>query len=94
MRVLAKELGRVTKWYEFGVALDMPVEDLESIYLSNPNAGIGELKSAMFQRWLDRTPTTSWNNIIQALNEHGYHALADELTSKYTRYQLSAGETI
>ena len=90
-----KELGKVTNWYEFGIALDMPVEDLESIRRSNPNAGIGELKIAMFQRWLDRTRTASWNDIIHALKEVGHHALANELTSKYIQQpQLSVvGET-
>lgn len=92
-----KELGKVTNWHEFGIALDMPGEVLNSIRSSNPNGDVGEWKSAMFQRWLDRTPTASWNDIIRALNELGYHTLAEELTSKYIKPphgQLSAvGET-
>ena len=89
-----KELGTVTKWYEFGIALDMPVEELDSICKSNPNAGIGELKVAMFKRWLDRTRAASWNDIIHALKEVGYHALADELTLKYIQQpqQPAVGE--
>ena len=86
-----KELGKVTNWYEFGIALDMPAEVLDSIRRSNPNAGIGEWKIVMFQWWLDRTPTASWNNIIHALKEVGHHTLADKLTSIYIQQpQLSA----
>lgn len=89
-----KELGKVTKWYEFGIALDMPVEELDSICKSNPNSGIGELKIAMFKRWLDRTRTASWNDIVHALKEVGYLALADELKLKYIQQpqQSAVGE--
>lgn len=90
-----KELGKITNWYEFGIALDVPVEELDSIRRSNQNAGTGECKIAMFQRWLDRTRTASWNDIIHALKEVGHHALADELTSKYIQQpqQSAVGET-
>ena len=93
-RVLMKELGKVTDWYQFGIALDMPAEVLDSIRLSNPNAGIGEWKIVTFQRWFDRTPTASWNDITHALKEVGHHALADELTLKYIQQpqQSAVGE--
>ena len=90
-----KELGKVTKWYEFGIALKIPVEDMDSIEKSNQTAGIGRCKIAMFNWWLNITPTASWNDIIRALKDIGYHALANKLTSKYIQQpQLSAvGET-
>ena len=95
--VLTKELGKVTNWYEFGIALDMPVEVLDSIRRSNQDAGIEVWKIEMFKRWLNRTRTASWNDIIHALQKVGYHALADELTSIYIQQpQLSTsavGET-
>ena len=92
--VLTKELGKVTKWYQFGIALNMPAEVLDSIRSSNQNAGIEVWKIAMFKQWLDRTPTASWNDIIHALKDVGYHALAEELTSKYIQQpqQSTVGE--
>ena len=73
----------------------MPVEVLDSIRRSNQGAGIEVWKIEMFQRWLNRTPKASWNDIIHALKEVGHHALADELTIKYIQQpqQSAVGET-
>ena len=75
VNVLMKELGKVTNWYEFGIVLDMPVEVLDSIRRSNQDVGIEVWKIEMFKRWLNRTPKASWNDIIDALQKVGHHAL-------------------
>ena len=57
-------------------------DDLEVI--KNNNTDLRDRCSAMFQLWLDRQPTASWRQLIQALKRRCLNHFAHQLESKLT----------
>ena len=45
----------------------------------------------MLQLWLDRQPIASWKQLIDALNQLQLNYVADQLKSKLTLQESSAG---
>ena len=85
------ELNEVDDWFTFGVALGVTVRKLREIQTSNSHGGIQRWKGDLFQSWLNVTPTASWENVIRALEQADYVALAARLRLKYVGQQLSLG---
>ena len=50
--------------------------------ISNNNNDVMNCCSAMFQLWLDRQPTASWGQLIEALKQLQLNYLADHIKSK------------
>ena len=68
------------KWHDLGIELlDPDVEELDTI-----EAGCSDLNKCctkMFQMWLKKQPTASWNQLIEALKQPGISlgTLADKI---------------
>ena len=58
----------VTKWYELGIELLDPadVEELNRIQAEH-SSDVLKCCTKMFQFWLRKQPTASWNQLIEAL---------------------------
>ena len=71
-------------WKDLGVELlgTGSNDDLEVI--KNNNTDLRDRCSAMFQLWLDRQPTASWRQLIQALKGMRLNHFAHQLESKLT----------
>ena len=91
VELLANELKDVTNWYEFGVALGIPLSNLDCIEIENST--VEKQKIKMFQFWLRSNPDASWKLLIQALEGKDYSVLAADLSKKYlvTAYSQAKG---
>ena len=83
VHLLVKELKEVKDWYVFGVALDIPVRQLNAIQSSNPHGGVERWLVDMFEYWLNSNPDASWKDIIQALEQTDQLVLAAKVKIKY-----------
>ena len=70
-----KDLGRELLGVRNNDALDT---------ISTNNNDIRNCCSAMFQLWLDRQPTASWRNLVEALKQLQLNYLADQIKLKLT----------
>ena len=71
----------MTNWYVFGVALGIPVSELDRI--KKENSDVEEQKIKMFQFWLQYNVGASWKIVIQTLEQINYLTLASRLSRKY-----------
>lgn len=69
-------------WKDLGIELLGSTNALDVI--SNNNNDIRNCCSAMFQLWLDRQPTASWRQLIEALKQLRLTYLADQIESKFS----------
>ena len=83
VHLLVKELKGVKSWYMFGVALDIPVNELNAIQSSNPQNGVERWLANMLDYWLKSSTDASWKKIVQALEDTGQHVLAVQVKHKY-----------
>ena len=81
VELLVKELTKVTKWYVFGVALGVPVSELDCI--ESENSDVENKKIQMFKFWLQYEVDASWKMVIQALEQNNQLVLVAELSKKY-----------
>ena len=76
-------------WHDLGIELlDPDVEELDTI-----EAGSSDLNKCctkMFQLWLKKQPTASWNQLIEALKQPSINlgALASEIEQMLSKPQL------
>ena len=68
------------KWRDLGIVLmgQDAVTDLDIIRINYPD-DVEKRCSGMFTKWLQRTPTASWKQLIEALKEVKLTQLASEL---------------
>ena len=83
VHLLVKELKEVVDWYMFGVALAIPVSQLNAIQSSNPQHGVERWLVNMLDYWLKSNTDASWKKIVQALQDTEQHALAARVKQKY-----------
>ena len=71
-----------TKWHDLGLELMEP-EDEGSLNETQRNSekDVGECCKKMFQLWLERYPSATWNQLIQALRDVGLSHLATKIAS-------------
>lgn len=81
--MLVKELKEVNDWYMFGVALDIPVSQLNAIQSSNPHSGVERWLANMLDYWLKSNTDASWKKIVQVLEDTEQHVLAVRVKQKY-----------
>lgn len=71
-------------WKDLGIEL-LGVESSDALdVLKNNNSDVMSCCSAMFQLWLERQPTATWSQLIQALRQLQLNSLADQISSKLT----------
>ena len=80
---LTEELAGMNDWRSLGVALRVPVGELEEIMALSPLGGIARWRIDLLEHWLSSTPTASWSDIIPALEKLGHHTLSARLRTKY-----------
>ena len=73
----------MTDWKLFGVSLDVPVENLDTIKLNDPHGGVENWKMEMFQFWLRSKPDASWKDVVQALELNRHDLLAARVKRIY-----------
>ena len=77
------------RWHDLGIELlDPDVDELDTI-----EAGSSDLNKCctkMFQLWLKKQPTASWNQLIEALKQPGINlgALASKIEQMLSKPQL------
>ena len=70
------------KWKDLGIELlGVGSNDALNVIQSN-NSDVTKCCSAMFQLWLDRQPTASWRQLIEALKHLQLNYLAYQIESK------------
>ena len=68
-------------WHDLGVDL-LSEEDSQELDIiqSHHQADVGFCCTKMFQLWLSKQPTASWNQLIESLRQPGIHM--DQLATK------------
>ena len=75
-------LVRTTKWYNLGLQLGIEDTELDVIEENNPK-DIDACKRKMFKTWLRITPSPSYQQLVEALQEVGEITEAGRLCKKY-----------
>ena len=75
-------LVQTTKWYNLGLQLGIEDTELDVIEENNPK-DIDTCKRKMFQAWLKITPSSSYQQLVEALVAVGETNEADRLCKKY-----------
>ena len=69
-------------WKDLGIEL-LGVESSDALdVLKSNHSDVTNCCSAMFQLWIERQPTTTWRQLIQALKQLQFNYLADQIESK------------
>ena len=82
-RKLLSELKDVTNWCLLGIYLGVPISELNRI--EQDYRGCERQKLQMLDRWLERTPTASWGEVVYALQQIGEIRVADCICQKHIR---------
>ena len=82
MVTLIKELRYLLEWYELGLLLEIPVDELDIIEI-NSRADPQRSLIEVLQLWLKRSPQPTWKTMVEALKFVGRHRLAEEIEAKY-----------
>ena len=81
---LDTELNTLVQWERFGLHLPgIKVKDLQIIQSDNPT-NVVKQKLALFETWLVRYPSASWDDVVLALERIGEIYLAEQIKMKYT----------
>ena len=77
-------LIKVTEWYELGLQLGVDDAELEEIEKNN-RGDIRACRRNMFRAWLRITPSSSYQQLVEALMVVGEGKEADFLCKKYSK---------
>ena len=80
-------LIKVTEWYELGLQLGVDDAELEEIEKNN-RGDIRACRRNMFRAWLRITPSSSYQQLVEALMAVGEAKEADLLCKKYSKYNF------
>ena len=75
-------------WKDLGVELLGEGSNDTLNIIKNDNSDVRDRCSAMFQLWLDRQPTASWRQLVQALEQLKLNYLAKQIELKLTTPHL------
>ena len=78
LQQLLNALKKLENWFMFGATLGVPVSQLKKIE-SNHHKDSDRCKLEMLQYWLDSNSDTTWNEIVQGLEETDQLALANQI---------------
>ena len=76
------------QWYTLGLQLGLEEEVLNNIEVDHSNKLV-KCNRAMFRKWLESTPTASWNNLIKALVQIGEEETAEKVREEFCLSQPS-----
>ena len=65
-----------TKWYELGLKLMISNEVLKVIETDHP-CNTNTCCRVMFEKWLEKTPNASWNQLVTVLDSIKMNTAAD-----------------
>ena len=72
---------KTVEWYDLGIQLNVPVDQLRTIERENPTES--RKMAIVLQYWLDNE-TASWEKVVNALERIGGHGnIVATLRSKY-----------
>lgn len=70
------------QWYTLGLQLGLEEDVLNSIEVEQSHKQL-KCKRAMFRKWLESTPTASWNDLIKALVHIGEEETAEKVRKEF-----------
>ena len=82
-RNLFSELEPVTEWFQLGIKLGLQVHKLNKI--RQDYHGTDQQMLQMLDLWLRRTPSASWLDVVNALEEMEENTVARNIRQKYIR---------
>ena len=81
------------QWYTLGLVLGIEEEVLNSIEVDQLHKH-PKCKRAMFRKWLESTPTASWNDLIKALVQIGEEGTAEKVRKEFSPSQPSESANV
>ena len=76
------------QWNTLGLQLGLEEEVLNSIEVDQSHKSV-KCKRAMFRMWLKSNPTTSWNDLLKALEQIGEEETAEKVRKEFCVSQSS-----
>ena len=83
VKTLCNELVSVSDWRKLGLYLGVQDYELDKIKRSYPSEDCDGWKQKIFSLWLRHTPSSSWRDVVRALQQMGENTLAETLKQKY-----------
>jgi len=81
---LVNELEPISsQWRQLGIQFRFTENDLDGIKQNSPHGGVEEWMSTMLDRKLRSTPGLGWDDIVEALWNIGYGALAAHIQQSH-----------
>ena len=82
LKALTNELKTVSDWHTLGVNLDLKSHQLKEIE-RNYRGDDKRCKTEVLDRWLESTPSPTWEAVVEALCLMEAHIVADSIRRKY-----------
>ena len=79
VKQLVKAVASVSDWFTLGLYLGLEIAELNDIRTTHHLAGVNMLKAMMFDKWLKRCLTASWDDVIDALIDLDEFTAADRV---------------
>ena len=83
LKNLSSELATVIDWFSLGLNLGLQKHELTKIerdYQRNDRR-----RTEMLDLWLQRTPNTTWEDVVRALQQMGENRVAEKIREKHIR---------
>ena len=80
---LLSALKTVSDWYLLGFFFGLPKHDLNNIEKDHQDSERRKLE--MVDRWLQSTPTASWEDVVNALWQMGEKRVAETILQEYIK---------
>ena len=77
-----KGIDITTRWRDLGLELVDSNKVLKVIETDHPN-DVDTCCRVMFEKWLEKTPDASWNQLITALNNIEMNTAADAISKRF-----------
>ena len=71
------------QWYTLGLQLGLEEDVLNKIEVDHSRKH-AKCKRAMFRKWLESTPSASWNDLIKALVQIGEEETAEKVRKEFS----------
>ena len=80
---LCGELQTVTDWHQLGINLGLKKHDLSKIQQDCAHQGNDQQRLEMLNKWLQRTPHATWEDVVSALAQIGEDRVAENIQQKF-----------
>ena len=85
LKDLQRELKGVVNWFQLGLELDIPDDELRIIRKDNILFGVEQCLLEVLIHWGDHEKPT-WTKVVGALVKIGRYVLAEDIANKYGKY--------